>query len=1120
MNYLQKWWLLVCFVSISYIQAQTITGNVTAASDKLPLAGASVFIPSKTITNQSNIDGLIESVGVGVITDFDGNFSLSLPKGTKQIAVSFIGFQTKIISISNKTHYVIVLEEETNTLQEVVVTGYQKIEKRKLTASIAKIESKDLQQAGVASIDQLLQGQVAGLVTTVETGSPGELSKIRIRGTASLDGPQDPLWVIDGLPLEGNEVPDLSEKSSIDELRSYSIAGLNPDDIQDITILRDVAATAIYGARAANGVIVITTKKGRKGSMKINISANTFVTQRPDFSKLNLMNSAEKVDFELAMASRNDLSFRTDKGEVYRILNNANEYNTYQSQGFNALSTNTQNAINSLKNQYTAWDKLLYRSTFNKQYTASFSGGGEKADYYFSLGYYNEEGTTIGTGFERYNVSLSNTYRFNDRFKTGISLLGSQTNRKSYVTDTGSFTNPSKYSRDANPYYIPLNNDLSYVYDQDIRGLDDIYLPFNFLEERSSTDYQLKNQAIKAIIDAEYKILKNLTFTSQLGIQLDADATEKTAQKETYFTRKYRANTRYWDSSSSSFKYFLPDGGIIQNWNTNFFQYNWKNNLQYTLELNNKHEIDLFAGVELRRNQSKTIHTKGFGYNDKNLTTKPLIFNPNSSEANSSMFKQYSKNEVENAFVSFYTTASYTYKHRYTLFGSLRYDGSNLFGVDPKYKYLPLWAVSGSWLISEENFLQGSTILPYLRLRASYGLQGNIDKNTYPYVVGTYDSTNILPNSPQTIITVTSPPNDKLRWEKTTNYNAGLDAGFFNNRIRLSGDIYSRISSDLIGQRALALENGFNYSSINWAEVSNKGFELTLTTHNVRKENFDWTTTISLAHNKSKVERMQVRDNERIPSREGLPVNAVFAFKTNGLDAEGLPIFIDKSGKDVSLVEFFKLYDPWASFFPGVMTATELKEPQIRELYTYVGDKDPKYSGGIINTFRYKDFDLSINANFNIKRTMVRNIPYDPSQVDKGFNYSRDILNAWTPDNTQTTMPRIIGENTFLNGSDSFMAYQWLSGTDATNGISTISRLDTWVQDISYMRITSIRLGYSLPKDVVKRIGFESFRFNIEGRNLFVFSTDYNGFFDPETFGNIYAQPIAKSITMGVNLTF
>lgn len=1094
-------------------QTRYVEGQVLSRTDGMPLPGASVYVDSKAIANQTAVEGVIESTAIGTVTDFDGKFSLKINSDIKKLTVSFIGFETHILHLTAQDTYTIYLEEEMNALNEVVVTGYQKVEKRKLTGAVNKLGIENIEQIGVASADLLIQGQAAGVVVTPQTGAPGTPAKIRIRGTASLSGPQDPLWVVDGLPLEGNDVPDFSDKDNIDQLRNYAIAGINPDDIKDITILKDAAATAIYGARAANGVIVVTTKKGKIGRMNVNFSANTFYTMRPDFDKLNLMNASEKVDFELGLASRTDLDFRSGKGEIMRILNNSGELNTYRDNGFSALSANTQFAINSLRKTNSNWGDLLYRSAANTQYSLSISGGGETSDYYFSLGYYNEEGTTIGTGFDRYNITLKNNYRLSDKLKAGVSLFASQSNKESYVTGTDAFTNPANYSRNANPYLAPYTADGLYQYDQDIEGFEGRYVPFSFLEERENTSYDLKNNALKAIFDASYDITGDLKVSTQLGLQLDKSSTEKYAAADSYFTRKMRERTRRYSSDLGGYYYFLPEGGVIQNWEDSFFQYNWKSLLEYNTRIGEKHEIDAMIGSELRRSNAKIIATKGFGYDSKTLTTTPIMF-PNESDANESTYRAYERNKVENAYASFYATASYTYNRRYTLFGSVRYDGSNLFGVDPKYKYLPLWSVSGSWLASEENFLKDSKVISNLRFRTSYGLQGNIDRNTSPFVIGEYGNTSILPGNNEETIVVTSPPNDKLRWEKTENYNIGTDIGLFNNRIALTFDIYRRKSSDLVGMRSIPLENGFEFTNLNWAQVTNKGFEISLTTRNIDTENFKWTTNINLAHNKSNVDKIQIRENSFLPSREGLPVNAVFALKTAGIDENGYPMFW-KGDQKVSAVEFFDLVDPWADFFPGYLTQSNLSNEEFRSLFTYVGDRDPKYSGGIINNFSYKNFDLTVAASFNLKQTVVRNLPYNPTQVDRGQNYSRDILNAWSADNTGSNLPAIVGETS--GTGDSWMAYKWFADL---NPISTLSYLDTFVDEMSYLRISSLRLGYSLPKSVTSKLKINNMRFNLEGRNLFVISSDYSGYFDPETYGNIYAQPMPKSLALGLNVSF
>ncbi len=950
-------------------------------------------------------------------------------------------------------------------------------------------------------------------MVTTATGSPGAPAKIRIRGTASLNGPQDPLWVIDGMSLEGSEVPDFSSKDNIDQLKNFSIAGLNPNDIADITILKDAAATAIYGARAANGVISITTKKGKKGKMRINFSANTFFNFKPDFSKLNLLNASEKVDLELMLASRSDLTYRSDKGAIARLLNASGELNTFRLGGLSALSPATQAAIKQLRSQNTSWGDLLYRSTFNQQYGVSVSGGGEDYDYYLSLGYYKEEGTTVGTGFERYNITLKNNYQITDKLHIGAALFGTQAKKKSFLSDRDASINPANYSRNANPYLKPYNADGSYNYDQDIDGFDDRYVAFNFLEERENTNYQLETNSLKAIFDLDYDLFEGLTLSSQLGLQLDDSRTEKYAGSETYYVRKETQRTRYYDSETGTYKYFLPEGGIIENPSSYNFQYNWKTMAKYNATFNYLHEIDVMIGSELRRTYAKNIESRGFGYDPKTMTTKPIFF-PNESAANSSLYETYRQSEIKNAYASFFGTASYTFDRKYTFFGSVRFDGSNLFGVDPKYRYLLLWSVSGAWQVSEEDFMKNVEFINYLRLRASYGLQGNIDRNTSSFVVGEYGNSILLPGVNEETIVVTSPPNSTLRWEKTANTNIGFDLSMFNDRVSVGFDAYHRKGTDLIGLRQLPLETGFEFTTMNWAQITNEGYEISVTTRNISTPEFSWRTTINLSHNKSNVDRINVQNSDFLPSREGLPVNAMFVIKTAGLDDQGNLMFW-KGDKKVSAVEFFKLYDAMADVMPGYLVNSGLTNEEYRELFTYAGDRDPKFTGGIINTFKWNNFDLTISANFNLKQMVIERPPYNPAEVDPGRNYTKAILNAWSPSNPNGTLPAISSANPAQG--EAWMVNKWFGGMDAFN---SYNYLDIWAKEMSYIRISSIRLGYSFPESWLEKLKMQNARIFVEGRNLFVFGTNYDGYFDPETYGNIYAQPISRAINMGFNVTF
>ncbi|WP_282016969.1 SusC/RagA family TonB-linked outer membrane protein [Salegentibacter mishustinae] len=1091
-------YLLILIPFAVTAQQKLVSGTVTDASmNNMPIPGASVYISSSMVGNQATEEGVLQGAMLGTTTDFDGKFELKVDEDINSVMVSYMGYQTKTVDISEfSTGLKISLQPSAENLEEVLLTGYQKIEKRKATSAYSSIEVSEIQQAGVATVDQMLTGQLPGVVVQPTSGAPGAPSKISIRGTATLNGSSDPLWVLDGIPLEGEDIPqDFRDKDNIDNLQSYPIAGLNPDDIESITVLKDASATSIYGARAANGVIVITSKNGKEGGMRINTNANVFVTQKPDYSKLNLMNSSEKVDFELFLAGRPDLEYQKDRGDVARILNSYNEYDNFQNNGFLAISSEAQNAINDLRNINTNWGNELYQMSLNQQYTVNISGGNDRNNYYFSTGIFDEKGGTIGTGQKRYNITLKDNFNLNDKLTVGVALFGSQNKTFSYITGADSYTNPSYYARNANPYLRLTDEQGNYVYDPDLVERSDLNLNYNVLEERRNTNHELVANSLKSIFNIDYDFNDEIHFSTQLGLQFDFNKTEKISDKNSYYTRKYRQRSQY--SIPNGYDYYMPEGGIIQEWNSDVFQYNWKSTVDYNTTFNRVHELDVMLGTEFRRNKTNEIHTKGFGFNPNTLTTIPIT---DERALDNSLFDTYDKRFLENAFASFFGTASYTYDRKYTVFGSLRYDGSNLFGVNPKYRYLPIWSVAGSWNVDEEEFMNEFDFISNMKLRASYGIQGNIDKSTSPFVLGEYDNVSILPGITEEIIKALGAPNPNLRWEKTTSSNLGLDLGLFNNRIYLTGDYYYRKSTDLIGLRAVPLESGYNFINTNWGTVSNRGFELAVNSTNIAQSNFKWTTGFNISHNKSIVEDIEIREESFKPSLKGYSANAIFAIKTAGLDSNGLPLFW-RDGKKISAVEFYNLEE--------ATDGSQLTREEHRNLYSYVGDGTPLFSGGFRNTFQYKQFDLRILSNFNIKQTVQATPSYYPTLAQPGNNYSTQILKAGTGN-----LPALIGSNS--PGFNTDLVYNWYNSFDAGR---TYDDLDIWVKDISYIRISSIRLSYALPANQLEKLKISGLNFNIEGRNLLVFGSDFDGYFDPETYGSLYAQPIPKVISAGFNLS-
>lgn len=1094
--------LLLSFAGVltsAFAASRQVQGVVISSEDNMPLIGASVYIKAEDLSKDGNSPTI-----TGVITDIDGKFNISVPEGVTRLFCSYVGHEVQELKlVPGKNQYEITLFPSAQMLDAVVVTGYQTVERRKLTAAVGKLNISDETIGAVKSIDQALAGQIAGLSVTSTSGAPGAPAKIRIRGTSSLNGTQDPLWVLDGIPLEGTDVPQSNVLNDVSNIQQSSIAGLNPADIENITVLKDAAATAIYGARAANGVIVITTKKGKVGKPVINFSSKFTYMPTLSTNRLNMLNSQEKVDLELELL-RSNFAYGDNKGGVSKIISGYGLTDAYKKGGWGALTPEAQTDISRLRNTETDWGDILFRDAFNQEYSLSLSGGNERVTYYTSIGYYQENGNVKGVGLDRLNIVAKTSYKVNRMLKFGVSLFVNRRNNKTYLTDTYGLVNPVYYSRKANPYYQPFDANGNYVYDFDVQNNSDTDLGFNIFEERKNTSNEETINALSSIFDAELRFNDKLKFTTLLGLQLDKASKEQIADKESFSMRIIRKNSKYWDSASQSNKYFIPDGGVHKAYENTNSQITWKAMGEYRDSFNDIHELEVMVGTELRKTWYETLFSAGYGFDRQTLTTKPVVF-PDEDRAR--QFPLHQKTYKENAYVSFFSTASYSLMNRYTFGGSIRFDGSDLFGVDKKYRYLPLYSVSGLWRLSNEPFMQGTRKwMDNLAFRVSYGIQGNIDKNTSPFLLGKYIVDNILPGGSEHMIDINSAPNKKLRWEKTQSVNVGLDFSVLNQAINLSVDYYYRKGTDLIGKQMLPLETGFVSTNINWASMVNKGVEVSLSTRNVATKNFSWYTNLNFAYNNNKVLREAIPEAQTIPGREGYPVDAIFAIKTAGLDEEGYPLFYDKEGKKVTLKELYRLQDPFGLGFTVNSDVTPAEE---RSFYSYIGSQDTPYTGGLINTFSYKNWELTANLSFNLGGYVRTTPSYNFINFDRGQNVNSDILDRWTPENTDGRLPALI---TSEKRADEYYWYDQKS--------EIYKNLDIWVKKLNYFRLQNLRLGYRLPEKMIKSLGMGSASVAIEGRNLLVFGSSYKNFLDPESMYNPYAPPIPKSITFSLNLNF
>lgn len=1074
--------LTMCFVA-TFAQMRTITGIVLDETSKNEgLVGAMIAIKDGKSTK-------------GTVTDSEGKFLLSLSADIKVMTVSSMGYETKKVTLEpGVSHYTITLHPVNQNLDEFVVTGYQQIDRRKLTAAVTTVKISDETVGAVKNIDQALAGQVAGLSSVTSSGAPGSPVKIRIRGTASINGVQEPLWVLDGIPLEGNEIPAIENLNDIDEIYQTSIAGINPSDIENITVLKDAAATAIYGARAANGVIVITTKKGKEGRSIVNVSSKLTYSPTMDIDRLNLLNSDEKVNLELDLLG-SDYTYRQSKGGVANILNELGEIDAYKTGGWAALSPEAQQRINRLRVINTDWNDILFRDVFNQEHNVSVSGGSDRAHYYASVGYYNEQGNVKGVENERYNITLKGDYKINRYLTVDASVFANQRTQESYMTDAAGFTNPVYYSRMANPYFVPFDSNGNYIYDKNVQGRESEVPDFNIFEERANTLKERTDRSIMALFGARFDITSHLKLTTQFGIQHDNYTLTRYAGHDSYAMRKIKEyGTFVIDGERKS---IFPDGGMNKVTESHTDQWTLKAMLEWNRRIFDVHDLELMGGTEIRHTETGATTSTVYGYDKRTLTTQPVLF-PSQSIAES--YPLYQEVHTENAYASWFATGSYTYHYRYTLGASVRFDGSDVFGVAKKYRYLPLYSFSTMWRAKEEAFLQKVRWIDELSLRASYGLQGNIDKNTSPYLIGQFDKVTVLPGNIEDIIATETAPNPNLKWEKTRNVNVGLNMEFFHNRLRVNVDYYYRRGTDLISSRQLPLETGFSSTSINWASMENKGWEFAVSTTNIKTKNFKWTTMLNLGFNTNKILDESVAENSTNPSREGYPIGAIFAYKTAGIDKDGYPLFVGKDGSILTAKEFFNL---------NRFGASGLSAEEQRNLYTYMGTSEPKCSGGFINTFEWGNWQLNLNFVFNLGMKVRVQPSYSPVYYDRGLNTNKDILNRWTAANPYSSLPGLMINN--VGRSDEYTHYE---------EYNTYSMLDIWVRKQNYCRLQSVRIGYRIPSKLLAPLGITSASLSFEGRNLLVIASDYENYLDPETMGNPFAQPIPKSYIFGLNVTF
>ena len=1045
---------------------------------------------------------LVGGTTLGTATDAKGEFLLKVPeRESVALHFSFVGMKTReLVFKKGQKPLTVVMEEDSENIEEIVVTGYQQIEKRNLTSSVVTVKTSELQTIGASSIEQMLQGVVPGLSVVNTSASPGAAPKIRIRGTATISGNADPLWVLDGVILENSVPVTAADLNSPDVMNMFNsvIGGINPNDIESITVLKDASATAIYGTRAANGVIVVTTKKGKSNSFNISYQHTSTVSIRPFYDNFDLLNSKERV--ALAWENYEDglaIWSGTCANGIPGLEGLLNSY---------ALGQITKEQLNTMANKLeglnTDWFKVLFRNAYTQTHNLSVSGGTEKTNYYISLNYNGEEGVDKASEYKNYGGMVKVNTRLFQGVNLGAIVQVDRRDREMYHSSIDLFNYAVRTSR-----AIPLRKDSGDLYYY-IGTMNERSHKFNILNELANTGNESTQTDVKGIVNLTVNLYKGLKYEGLFSYASSHSTARDYATEQSAYVADIRGY-EYGEGTEDEVKQSpLPYGGVYNE--TTYEQRSSliRNGLTYKGSLVENLSIDVLLGQEFRNTNYKGLTSNIYGYfHDRGNT----FYEPALGESTGHLKRnKTTRSLVDRSNISYYGVVSAMYDNRYVLNANIRFDGSNLFGSNPKYRYLPLWSVSGRWIISNEPFLSDNEMIDNLALRASYGLRGNIVEDSSPSIIAAA----LPPNAVTGLfeMEIQQAPNPDLKWETTASFNVGLEVGLFDNRLSLDVDYYLDKSKDLIAYKGVSSVSGFSGKYVNYADVSNQGIDISLSGTIIKDKDWRWTAAFNMGYVKSKVTKSNSTAQAKYlvqsiytPGEvyEGKPVNGMFSYRFAGLDDIGMPMFYDKNGKVL-----------------GVSSEEIVNFPYDIANLKYEGTRDPILSGGLNTRISYKNVSLSMLFAFGLKnmvRLPARAYVTNPAEDE---NANSSIKDRWRPgkDNTGKTIPALSQGDGYISTADGdFYATDWYNSSDET------------VVPGDYLRFRNLMVEYQLPERWVdkvivggRKLGNVSLKF--QAQNLFVFADKRLKGYDPETINytttSYGSLPLARTFTLGLNINF
>ena len=1078
-----------------------------------------------------------EGTTVGTVTDFDGFFELTVPAGVKNLIISYMGYKTMTVPV--KPNINVTLESDAQQIEEVVVTGMVKQDKRLFTGATTKLEADETMLSGVADVSRSLEGRAAGVSVQNVSGTFGTAPKIRVRGATSIYGASKPLWVVDGVVLEDAIEMDADDLSSGDAttLIASAISGINAEDIESFQILKDGSATSIYGARAMAGVIVVTTKKGKAGQSKLNYTGEITYRMVPSYNDYNICNSQEQMgiyqeferkgwlEYSSLYAAKNSGVY----GRMYALIDAAKNGNT----GL-ANTAEAKNAyLRAAEFRNTDWFAELFNQTVMHNHSVSFSTGSERARVYASLSAMQDPGWYKASEVSRFTGNMNASYDLlpstsKQKLTASIATMGSyrkQTAPGTISAQTDPISGAVSREFDINPFSYAMNTSRAMDPAETYRRN---YCDFNIFDELANNYIDIKVTDLKFQGDINWKPVRGLEIAALAAIRYQSSRQEHHIKDESNQARAYRAGIDPEDATirdSNPYLYsdpddplalpetVLPKGGIYNLTEYSLLSTDFRATISYNADLGKTgdHIISLFGGGELNSTDRQYTWFRGWGYQYNNGGEPYLDYRlfKQSQEENS---VYYSNDFTYYRNLAFFGMATYSYKGRYTINGTIRYEGTNKLGKSRQARWLPTWNVSGAWNAHEERWWAPTfgKAWSYASLKGSYSLTADRGPAGVTNSLAVFSSfTPFRPSTTasETGITLYDLENSELTYEKKHELNIGVALGFVDNRINVEFDWYRRNNFDLIGYVQTMGVGGSTTKLANDATMESTGCEFTISTVNVKTKDFKWTTDWIFGWAENKITKLDSRSQvyqlvNGYGRMEGRPVGALYSIPFAGLTEEGLPtFFIDAEHTQV--------------VGPGNYADIYFQEYEDVDYLKYEGSIDPSITGSFGNTFSWKGLKLNVFFTYSFGNVLRLDdlCPVYSSDYSDLTASMKEMKNRWMVpgDENVTTIPSI-------------PTVRQMREIDAlSNAYSAYNYSTERVAKGDFIRLKELSVAYDLPKKYFEgQKAVSSFGLKLSATNLWLAYADkkLNGR-DPEYYnsGGV-SSPVPRQFTLTVKLGF